>query len=89
MLQQIGPLFFELNNNNSIKDKVLPSVINFNPYLPNVCSIIKDNLNMLPSTSLLREIFLDHWVIPVYRAKNLNQISAPLNYKPDKFIVKY
>ena len=61
---------------------IVPLVIDYNPNTPNIAGIIRNNLQMLHSTSLMREIFPDGCVIPAYRRpKNLKELIASSKYK--------
>ena len=60
------------------KRKVTPLVLDFNPNLPEVGSIINRNLRILHSSPLMREIFPARSIIPAFRRpKNLKEILAP------------
>ena len=64
------------------KRRVTPLVIGYNPNLPNVGRILRDNLHILYSTKLMRDIFPDKSIIPaVRRPKNLKEMPAPSKLK--------
>lgn len=68
---------------NKNKRKVTPLVIDYNPNLPEVGRIIQDNLHILHSTPLMREIFPDRNIITAFRRpKNLKELVAPSKFRP-------
>ena len=60
------------------KRQVIPFVLDYNPNLPEIGKIISNNLHILYSTPLMREIFPDRSIIPAFRRpKNLKELLAP------------
>ena len=60
------------------KRKVVPLVVDYNPNLPNIHGIIKENFHFLNSSENLRKIFPENSVITAFRRpKNLKEILAP------------
>ena len=62
--------------------KVFPLVLNYNPILPDVQSIIRKHAHLLRSSPLIAEIFPAKSVFPAYRrTKNLKEILAPSKFQ--------
>ena len=66
----------------SAKRRVTSLFIDYNPNLPNVGRILRDNLHILYSTNLMRDILPDKSIIPAFRRpKNLKEMLAPSKLK--------
>ena len=60
------------------KRQVTPFVLDYNPNLPEIGKIIRNNLHILHSTPLIQEIFPDRSIIPAFRRpENLKELLAP------------
>ena len=58
--------------------KVVPLVVDYNPNLPNIQGIIKDNLHLINTSEILKKIFPDKTIITAFRRpKNVKEILAP------------
>ena len=64
------------------KRKVTPLVVDYNPNMPDIGRILRDNIHILHSTPLMRNIFPDKSIIPAFRRpKNLKEMLAPSKLK--------
>ena len=50
------------------KRKVTPLVVDYNPNMPDIGRILRDNIHILHSTPLMRNIFPDKSIIPAFRS---------------------
>ena len=62
---------------------VFPLVLDYNPILPDIQSIIRKDVHLLRSSPQITEIFPAKCVFPAYhRTKNLKEILAPFKFLP-------
>ena len=67
------------------KRTVVPLVLDYNPNLPDIGKIIRNNLTILHANDTMREIFPDKSIIAAYRRpKNLKELLAPSRLRPVK-----
>jgi hypothetical protein len=60
------------------KRKIVPLVTDFNPNLPNIQQIMRDNIHLINSSDKLKTIFPKNSIITAFRRpKNLKEILAP------------
>ena len=63
--------------------KVFPLVLDYNPILPDIQSIIRKHVHLLRSSPQITESFPAKSVFPAYRrTKNLKEILAPSKFRP-------
>ena len=77
----------ENNSQKSAEKRIYPLVVEYNPKLPPIKSIITTNLNILYTNQEMKKLFPEDSLFPAFkRAKNLKNKLAPSIYGRNKVI---